>query len=262
MKKIILLFVVISNFLFSQNLIIRDFYTKKEISNVQIFDVEENNKSLNTKNYKFSKKILIQKEFYNDLILEVDQISNSEIFLVPQITEIEEVVILKNNFLFGNLSKNAVTGKLNEAKEMESVCANLLVLNFKSKISNFNFFIFDINKKSEIQFVVYELSDGKLGTKIYNQVISKYSKGWNEIILEQELILPKGKYYFGIQYIVDKNENDVFTFKTSNGIRYFRGPLIGLSKNKVETVFFGKERNYNFNKYNFMQYLKIYKYEE
>lgn len=261
-KKFILFFTIFCNLLASQNLIIKDFYTKNEISNVKFYDIEAKN-LINAKDYKLSKKILIQKEFYNDLIIEVDQINNSEIFLLPKFTDIEEIVIPRNNFILsGNISKSAVTGKLNEAKEMESVCANLLILDSQSKISSFNFFIYDINKKSHIQFVVYEFADNELGTKIYNQNITQYTKGWNELILEQKVILPKGKYYFGIQYIVDENENDIFKLKTSKGVRTFRGPVIGLSKNNVDTVFFGKERNYNFDKYNFMQYLKIYKHQE
>jgi hypothetical protein len=248
-------------FLSAQKLIFKDLYTKKEINNVQLIDFETN-KLIDKNNYKSSKKILIQNGFYNDLIIEPSQINNPEIFLIPKVTEIQEVVIFKNYTFLGNTEKRAITGKLNEAKEMESVCANFAELNKKSKIISFNFFIDGIRKKSDIQFVIYELSDdNKLGNKIYNQPINSYHKKWNELILNQELILPKGAYYFGIQYVVSEDD-ELFTYNSRKEIKYFRGPIVGLSKNNVKTVFFGKERNYDFDKYNFMQYLKIYQYEK
>lgn len=260
-KKVSFLALLVNILFYGQTLVIKDFETKKELKNVIIID-SETKREIDKSQYAFSKKIIVRKELFNDLEIEVSQINQPEIYLIPKSTEIEEVVIRKNYEIYGNPAKKAVTGKLNELKEYESVCGNLVEFPSKQRIHSFDFYIYDIIKKSDLRFVIYELSEGKLGNKIYNQKIDEYDKGWNEIFPDQEIILPKGKYYVGIQYTAEESADDVFTYDTSKGKRYFRGPLIGLSKNKVHSIFFGKERNYNFDKYNFMLYLKTYRIEK
>lgn len=247
LNALLLIILFCPNCYFSQIQLI-DFATKKPIKNLEFLINDEIKLKSNKKGIiKFEaeqlEKITALNGEYDDFFINNETITENTLVLNPIKTRNMDEILLKEVVFNDYLRRRKVLGVSMQSGFKEQTILVEQEFDGRYKIKKTMFFLEEVRRGSELKFVIYKKTDGvfaQVFSKLNNQLRNKE----NEMLFNEDaLILEKGIYCFGIEWVINDKTKTVMSDILKINVSGFDVEGFYDKDIKEQFYFFSKSKN-------------------